>query len=68
MTNGEEFKPIERISGYSVSNFGKVRNDKTGRILKPAINKHGYSNVFIKGKNYKVHRLVAETFLANNYN
>ena len=68
MTNGEEFKPIERISGYSVSNFGKVRNDKTGRILKPAINKHGYSDVFIKGKHYKVHRLVAETFLANNYN
>lgn len=68
MTREEEFKPIERISGYSVSNFGKVRNDKTGRILKPSIDKHGYSRVFIKGKVYKIHRLVAETFLANEYN
>ena len=63
MNKEEEFKPIERISGYSVSNFGKVRNNKTGRILKPAIDKHGYSTVYIKGKLYKIHRLVAETFL-----
>ena len=31
----EEYKKIEDI--YSISNFGNVRNDTTGRVLKPFI-------------------------------
>lgn len=31
----EEYKKLEDI--YSVSNFGNVRNDTTGRVLKPFI-------------------------------
>lgn len=31
----EQYKKIEDI--YSISNFGNVRNDTTGRVLKPFI-------------------------------
>lgn len=31
----EEYKKLEDI--YSISNFGNVRNDTTGRVLKPFI-------------------------------
>ncbi|WP_010497735.1 NUMOD4 domain-containing protein [Paenibacillus elgii] len=50
---------------YSVSNFGRVRNDMTGRILKKQLKKHEYEIVDLSGKQYKVHRLVAKLFVAN---
>lgn len=33
----EVWKPVEGYPNYSVSSKGKVRNDKTGRILKPSL-------------------------------
>lgn len=52
---------------YSISNHGRVRNDKTGRILKFSVNHKGYYLVTIyhSGKRYtkSVHRLVANAFL-----
>ena len=53
---------------YSVSNDGKVRNDRTGHILKTAC-VCGYEQVHLwnngKTKNYLVHRLVANAFVPN---
>ena len=49
--------------GYSVSTLGNVRNDKTGRILKPGKTKLGYLNVTIAGKSRYVHQIVMDTFM-----
>ena len=52
---------------YAVSNRGRVRRNRTGRILKPARNTNGYWMVVmcVNGKSHPrtVHRVVAETFL-----
>ena len=50
---------------YSVSNYGRVRNDKTGRILKPRKGRKGYLRVNLVGKDFMIHRLVALTFIKN---
>lgn len=61
------WKKIENHS-YSVSRTGKIRNDRTGKILKPNVT-CGYEQVRLY-ENYKisyqlVHRLVAEAFIEN---
>ena len=52
----EEWRPIvvkgKYKTNYSVSNFGKVRNDKTGKILKP-FQEGKYPVVNIRYKNNK---------------
>ena len=57
---------MEGFPNYSVSNLGNVRNDKTGRILKPTVNSRGYLHVGLSKNNkattHKVHRLVAFAF------
>jgi len=70
----EEFKKINDYINYSVSNFGKVINDKTGRILKAGKDKDGYLIVGlykngIPKKWFKIHRLVGLHFIenVNNY-
>ncbi len=64
------WKKIKEHSNYSVSTDGMVRNDKTGRILKPALTHNGYYRVDLNGKLCRVHTLVAETYIdnPNNYN
>lgn len=47
---------------YSVSSTGRVRNNKTGRILKHRYDSRGYDRVNLQGKDFKVHRLVALNF------
>jgi hypothetical protein len=68
----EEFRVIKGFQNYEISNFGNVKNNKTGRILKPGINSHGYKNVtlYIDGKYFhkKIHKLVAEHFIENPHN
>ena len=64
----ETFKTIKYYENYSVSNFGNVMNNKTGRILKPSEDKDGYFRVNLYANNIKtihIHRLVAEAFLEN---
>ena len=64
----EEFRVIKGFENYSVSNLGNVKNNSTGRILKPEIRSRYYSiNVWKNGNNKKckIHRLVAEAFLNN---
>jgi hypothetical protein len=68
----EEWRVIEGYDNYSVSNLGKVRNDKTGRILKFSSDKDGYSSVTLCKENkktrYIIHRLVGFAFLENPNN
>ena len=78
----EVFKNIGIFDGidfslYDASNYGKVKNTETQKILRPAIGTTGYNQVFLiakdkKGYNRKVHRIVAHVFVdghseTNNY-
>lgn len=64
----EEWRPIVGVRGdYSVSDQGRVRNNRSGTIRRPAIQRQGYlKHTFVvdgrKVTRY-VHRLVAEAFL-----
>ncbi len=49
--------------GYSASTLGRIRNDRTGRILKPGKTKLGYLNVTIAGKSRYVHQIIMDTFM-----
>jgi hypothetical protein len=64
----EIFKNIKDYTNYSVSNFGNVKNNNTGKILKQSIT-NGYTQVSLwkngKGKHYRVHRLIALAFIPN---
>lgn len=60
----EEWKEIPSYIGYEASTLGRIRNKKTGKVLKPD-NSSGYSRVILNKKNGSIHRLVAEAFLPN---
>ena len=68
----EEYRIIKDFENYEVSNFGNVRNFKTGRVLKPGMSNRGYYKVNLCSDgnvyNKSVHNLVAEYFIANPYN
>ncbi len=59
-------------SHYSVSSIGRVKNDKTGLTLKTWTNSKHYTcvDLIIDGckRKFRVHRLVAESFIANPCN
>lgn len=57
----EVWKPINQK--YSVSSYGRIRNDRTGKILTPRLNSCGYLRVNINGSEKFVHQLVAKAFL-----
>jgi len=65
----EIWKSIEGYETYSVSTFGNVRNDKTGRILKGGINGQGRQTVCLYINKIRdtvsFHRLVALAFIPN---
>lgn len=62
----EEWRTISGFPKYEISNKGRVRNSKTGRIIKTSIDKRGYEYVSLCGSRIKhtrrIHRLVAEAF------
>lgn len=65
----EQWKTLERMPRYEISNFGKVRSKSAAgkeRILKVSINNYGYALVCLwdgsKRHTSYVHRLVAEVF------
>lgn len=57
---------------YKISSLGNILNLKTNHILKPWLNSRGYRSVTInkngKPKSYKVHKLMAITFLSHQPN
>ena len=70
----EIWKEIE-ISGYFISNLGRLKG-RSGKIIKPYLNKRtGYLNICLKPngrsgkvKCVKIHRLVAKAFIDNPNN
>ena len=58
---------IDGKPNYSVSENGDVRNDRTGRILKPHKGTAGYCQIMLGRKTVPlyVHRLVASAFIPN---
>lgn len=65
-----QWKKIEERPNYSVSNDGKIRNDKTGRILKARVGTAGYEQIMLGRKTSPlyVHRIVAKAFIPNHKN
>lgn len=65
----ENWKPIINFEGlYEVSDLGRIRNIKTGRVLKACPERHGYLSlsVYPKGrerKHFKPAREVANAFI-----
>lgn len=56
-------------TGEVYSKFPPYRNAPTRyRKLNPWANKQGYKTITIKGKQYRVHRLVAQAFIPNPLN
>ena len=66
----EEWRSISGYINYQVSNIGRVRNIKSGRVLKlRSMNPMGYTQVALYenniSKTHRVHRLVAREFIDN---
>lgn len=69
----EVWKVIKDFPNYQVSNYGMIRNGKTGNILKPLLNKDDYYYVDLyneprKPVHKRIHRLVADAFLGPHPN
>ena len=61
----ERFRVIRDVPLYAVSNKGRVRNQITGRVLRPQINDRGYLKTRLCGKHHFNHRLVAKEWAPN---
>ncbi len=65
--NNEQWASIDGYTNYEVSWFGRVRNSKTGRLLKPGIGSHGYLLVCLitegKSRTPRIHKLVADAWV-----
>ena len=68
----EEYRVIKGFDNYSVSNFGNVRNNLTGKVLKPGLCTNGYELISLckdgKKKTYRIHKIVGNIFLDNPHN
>lgn len=57
---------------YSISNLGRLRNDKSDKILKGGLDKDGYTQFILcnngERSHGRLHRLVAEAFIPNPEN
>lgn len=63
------FTKIPFEQNHSITIDGTIRNDLTGVIRKPTLDRYGYLKLTLypSGKTYTVHRLVALTFIPNPY-
>jgi hypothetical protein len=68
----ENWKTWPTYPTYEVSDLGRVRNTKTGKILKQGIDRYGYPKLGLYALGRKiyttVHRLVAQVWLLNPEN
>ena len=67
------WKTIKQNENYSINEKGEVKNNISGKLIKPFINKKsGYKIVDLwknnKCKKIAVHRLIAEAFIENPLN
>ena len=71
-TEIEIYVNIVNFPNYQISNFGNVKNIKTGRVLKPGRGLNGYLTVVLFNDGDKstktVHKMVASAFLENPEN
>ena len=67
--NSEQWAAIDGYKNYQVSWWGRVRNTRTGRILKPQTSGPGYLFVQLSKNGkvilYYIHRLVAREWVGN---
>lgn len=68
--NKENWRDISISNGiYQISDFGRIKNSKTNKILSPS--KSGeYLHIWLSygiNKEFLIHRLVAESFIPNPY-
>lgn len=68
-----DWRKIKQNQNYSINEFGDVRNDLTGKLKTPFINKkNGYLTVDLWSNNKStkatVHRLLADAFIPNPEN
>lgn len=67
MMEKEIWKDIPNFEGkYKVSNLGNVKSLITNKIMSGKSLRGGYRSVWLVDKCYKIHRLVALTFLKND--
>ena len=68
----ETWRSINGFPDYQVSNIGRVRAAKTGKIINGSLGREGYVVVPLhddcKWANMYIHRLVAQEFLQNHDN
>ena len=69
----EEWKDIPNYKGlYKISDLGNVKSLYSNKILKPSIDKYGYTRFSATKdkiqKTLRIHRLVAELFIPNPNN
>ena len=64
--NSEYWRSVDGFPKYEISTDGRVRNSKTGRIMKLQVMPNGYIRVGLKkdktDSKHSVHRLVATAF------
>lgn len=65
MISNEIWRTVEDHPSYEVSNVGRFRNKKTGKLLKPYNDGSGYLRVKPNNVNCRLHILVAKAFIAN---
>ena len=66
-------KLLKQNENYSINERGEIKNNATGKIKKPTLNKqNGYYYIDLykdnKRKKYPIHRLVADNFIPNPQN
>ena len=61
----EIWRSVDLHPNYQVSNIGRIRNTRTGKILKGGVNSNGYHTLNSTGAHLLIHRLVATEFIEN---
>lgn len=56
------------LDGYLISKDGGVFSLKNNRFLKSRVNENGYLSIMLRGKVYKIHRLIAIAYIPNPLN
>ena len=64
----EQWKVLKELDKYSISNYGRIKNNKTGKIKALGIH-NGYYFIsfedYKNGKRLPIHQLVAKYFVPN---